>query len=101
MSPSRTPIRLRTVGNSGQGRSIFPAMVEEYTDTSLSDSALIQEYGDLGDMGVAVPAKVERVVLQNAANVAGLLLTTEAAIVELKEKKRATAGAGAGDDFKC
>jgi chaperonin GroEL len=39
-------------------------------------------------MGVIVPTKVERVALQNAASVAGLLLTTEAAIVELKDKKK-------------
>ncbi len=52
------------------------------------------EYGDLVQMGV--PTKVERIALQNAASIAGLLLTTEAAIVERKEKK--TAGAGAGMD---
>jgi chaperonin GroEL len=46
-------------------------------------------------MGVIVPTKVERVALQNAASVAGLLLTTEAAIVEIKEKK---APAGGGHD---
>ena len=40
-------------------------------------------------MGVIVPTKVERVALQNAASVAGLMLTTEAAIVEIKEKKKA------------
>jgi chaperonin GroEL (HSP60 family) len=38
-------------------------------------------------MGVIVPTKVERVALQNAASIAGLLLTTEAAIVEIKDKK--------------
>lgn len=39
-------------------------------------------------MGVIVPTKVERVALQNAASIAALLLTTEAAIVEIKEKKK-------------
>ena len=50
-------------------------------------------------MGVIVPTKVERIALQNAASIAGLLLTTDAAIVELKEKKKAGAGAGHDDDF--
>jgi chaperonin GroEL len=50
-------------------------------------------------MGVIVPTKVERIALQNAASIAGLLLTTDAAIVELKEKKPAAAGAGMDDDF--
>jgi chaperonin GroEL (HSP60 family) len=40
-------------------------------------------------MGVIVPTKVERVALQNAASIAGLMLTTEAAIVEIEEKKEA------------
>ena len=52
-------------------------------------------FGDLIQMGVIVPTKVERVALQNAASVAGLLLTTEAAIVEIKEKKK---GGGGGHD---
>ena len=43
-------------------------------------------------MGVLVPTKVERIALQNAASIAALLLTTEAAIVEIKDKKKAAAG---------
>ena len=60
-------------------------------------NALTHEYGDLVQMGVIVPTKVERVALQNAASIAGLLLTTDAAIVEIKEKKKA-APVGAGMD---
>jgi chaperonin GroEL len=60
---------------------------------------MIHEFGDLIKMGVIVPTKVERIALQNAASVAGLLLTTEAAIVELKEKKKATAGGPDMDDM--
>ena len=41
------------------------------------------------DMGVIVPTKVERVALQNAASIAGLLLTTDAVVSEIKEKKKA------------
>jgi chaperonin GroEL len=57
------------------------------------------QYEDLVKAGVIVPTKVERVALQNAASIAGLLLTTDCAITEIKEKKaKATAGAGAGMD---
>ena len=48
-------------------------------------------------MGVLVPTKVERVALQNAASIAALLLTTDAVITEIKEKKKAGAGAGMDD----
>jgi chaperonin GroEL len=41
---------------------------------------------------------VERVALQNAASIAGLLLTTDCAVVEMKDKKKTPAGAGAGMD---
>ena len=47
--------------------------------------------------GVLVPTKVERTALQNAASVAGLLLTTDALISEVKAKKKAAAGAGMED----
>ncbi|MGQ0628700.1 MAG: chaperonin GroEL, partial [Phycisphaerales bacterium] len=61
-------------------------------------NALTHEYGDLMKMGVIVPTKVERVALQNAASIAGLLLTTDAAVVDLKEKKaKAPAGGGMDD----
>jgi chaperonin GroEL len=50
-------------------------------------------------MGVIVPTKVERVALQNAASDRGLLLTTDCAITEIKDKKdKVPAGAGM-DDF--
>ena len=54
-------------------------------------------YGDLLEMGVIDPAKVVRIALQNAASVAGLLITTECAIVE-KSSDDAGAGGGGGDD---
>ena len=49
-------------------------------------NALTDEYGDMVKMGVIVPLKVERIALQNAASVAGLLLTTDAVVSEIKEK---------------
>ena len=84
--------------NTGLDGSIVASKVEESSDTSFGFNALTHEYGDLISMGVIVPTKVERVALQNAASISGLLLTTEAAIVEIKDKKAAAAGAG-GEDF--
>jgi len=54
------------------------------------------EYEDLVKAGVVDPTKVTRTALQNAASVAGLLLTTECMITEIPEKKEAPAGGGQG-----
>ena len=83
--------------NCGLDGSIIAAKVEEGTGDNFGFNALTHEYGDLVAMGVIVPTKVERVALQNAASIASLMLTTEAAIVEIKEKKPAGAGAGMDD----
>jgi chaperonin GroEL len=88
------PIRQIAV-NCGLDGSIIAAKVEESASPNFGYNALTHEYGDLVQMGVIVPTKVERVALQNAASIAGLLLTTEAAIVELKDKKEKV-GAGHG-----
>ena len=58
--------------------------------------AATEEYGDLVEAGIIDPAKVVRVALQNAASVAGLLLTTETAVTEKPEPKRAMPGAPPG-----
>jgi len=62
-------------------------------------NALTEAYEPLLKAGVIDPAKVVRTALQNAASVAGLLLTTEAAIAEKPERKKAAAPAGGGDDY--
>ena len=87
--------------NTGLDGSIVAQKVEEATEANFGFNALTQEYQDLVKAGVIVPTKVERVALQNAASISGLLLTTDAAVVEIKEKKeKAGAGAGGGmDDF--
>jgi chaperonin GroEL len=57
---------------------------------------------DMFEAGIIDPAKVTRTALQNASSIAGLLLTTEAVITEVKEKEKAPAGAGMhqhDDDF--
>ena len=55
-----------------------------------------EEYVDMFEAGVIDPTKVSRTALQNAASVAGLLLTTEALVTEIPEKKKAPAGGGGG-----
>ncbi|MEI7929807.1 MAG: TCP-1/cpn60 chaperonin family protein, partial [Verrucomicrobiales bacterium] len=56
------------------------------------------KYEDLIASGVVDPTKVTRSALQNAASIAGLLLTTECLITEKPEKKDAPAGGGHGHD---
>ena len=85
--------------NCGLDGSVIASKVEEGTG-NMGFNAMTRQFEDLVKAGVIVPTKVERVALQSAASVAGLLLTTDTAIVDIKEKKKATAGAGAGmDDF--
>ena len=57
-------------------------------------NAQTEAYGDLVDMGVVDPTKVTRTALQNAASVAGLLLTTDVAVAELVEEKKGGPGMG-------
>jgi chaperonin GroEL len=55
------------------------------------------DYGDMVKAGVIDPAKVTRLALQNAASIAGLMLTTEALVADIKEDdKKGAAGAGGG-----
>jgi chaperonin GroEL len=89
------PIK-QIVANCGLDGSVIAMKVEENKDINFGFNALTHEYGDMMAMGVIVPTKVERVALQNAASIAGLLLTTDAAVVEIKDKKKAMAPAGGG-----
>ena len=80
--------------NCGLDGSVVAQNVESNSGKNYGFNALTEEYGDLIKMGVIVPTKVERVALQNAASIAGLLLTTDAVVSEIKEKK-----GGGGDDM--
>ena len=60
-------------------------------------NAATSVYGDMVEMGVLDPTKVTRTALQNAASVAGLMLTTDAMVAELPEDKSGGGGAGMGD----
>jgi chaperonin GroEL len=91
------PIR-QIAANCGLDGSIVGQKVEESKDNNFGFNAVTHEYTDLVKAGVIVPTKVERVALQNAASISGLLLTTDCAITEIKEKKaKAPAGGGMDD----
>ena len=93
------PIK-QIASNGGLDGSIVAQKVEESNDVSFGFNALTCEYEDLVKAGVIVPTKVERVALQNAASIAGLLLTTDCAITEIKDKKaKPAAPAGGMDDM--
>jgi chaperonin GroEL len=89
------PIR-QIAENAGVDGAVICQKVKESTDTTFGYNALTHEYGDMMKMGVIVPTKVERVALENAASIAGLLLTTEAVVSEIKEDKPEPAGAPGG-----
>src|SRR6266852_377084 len=82
--------------NAGHEGAVVIGRVRESKDENFGFNAETGEYGDMVKMGVIDPAKVTRLALQNAASIAGLMLTTEALVAELKEDdKKAAAGAGA------
>ena len=85
--------------NSGLEGAIVAAKVMESTEINFGYNALTGKYGDLVADGVIVPTKVERTALQNAASVAGLLLTTEAIVSEIPEKKSPAHGGGGMEDM--
>ena len=62
-------------------------------------NAVTGEYEDLAAAGIIDPTKVVRTALQNAASIAGLLLTTEAAVTDMPERKQAAPPSPGGDDY--
>jgi chaperonin GroEL len=81
------------VGNAGVDGSVVLEKVRANDKTSFGYNAQTEEYGDMLEMGIIDPAKVTRSALQNAASIAGLMLTTEVMVAEKpEEKKSAPAG---------
>jgi chaperonin GroEL len=89
------PVRM-IVQNAGGEGSIVVEKVRASKDKNFGYNALTDSYEDLVASGVIDPTKVTRTALQNAASIAGLLLTTEAIVVEKKEDKPAPAAPGGG-----
>ncbi|MCH4544933.1 MULTISPECIES: chaperonin GroEL [Rhizobium] len=93
------PVR-QIAENAGAEGSIVVGKLREKSEFSYGWNAQTGEYGDLYAQGVIDPAKVVRTALQDAASVAGLLVTTEAMIAEKPKKEAAPAmPAGPGMDF--
>jgi chaperonin GroEL len=88
------PLR-QIVANAGEEPSVVMNKVAEGTG-NFGFNAQTETYGDLVEMGVVDPTKVARTALQNAASVAGLLLTTDAAVAELVEEKEGASPGGRG-----
>jgi chaperonin GroEL len=89
------PIRM-IAQNAGAEASIVVAKVKESKEKNFGYNAQTDTYEDLVKAGVIDPTKVARTALQNAASIAGLLLTTECVVVEIKEEKPALAAPGGG-----
>ena len=89
------PIRL-IAENSGAEGSIVVSRVKESKDKNFGYNAATDTYEDLVKAGVIDPTKVTRTALQNAASIAGLLLTTECVLVETREDKPSAAMPGGG-----
>src|SRR5579883_766581 len=88
------PVR-QIVVNSGTEGAIVVEKVRDNNNPNFGFNAMTDTYEELVQAGVIDPTKVTRTALQNAASIASLMLTTEAMIAEIPEKKPAPAGPGA------
>jgi chaperonin GroEL len=91
----QAPIR-QIAENAGVEGSIVVGKVMENKSATFGFNAQTEEYVDMVKAGVIDPAKVVRTALQDAASVAGLMITTEAAIVEAPKKSSGGGGGGMG-----
>jgi chaperonin GroEL len=89
------PVR-QIVSNSGTEGAIVVAKIRENENPNFGFNAQTDTYEDLVSTGVIDPTKVTRSALQNAASIASLMLTTEAMIAEIPEKKSAPPGGPGG-----
>jgi len=82
--------------NAGQEGAVIVGRIRESKDDNFGFNADTEEFGDLVKAGVIDPAKVTRLALQNAASIAGLMLTTEALVADMKEEEKKAAGGPPG-----
>jgi chaperonin GroEL len=82
------PIRQIAI-NAGHEGAVIVGRVRDSKDENYGFDAHTDEFGDMIKLGVIDPAKVTRLALQNAASIAGLMLTTEALIADLKPEETA------------
>jgi chaperonin GroEL len=89
------PLRL-IVGNAGEEGAVVVGKIMENTNPHFGYNASTNKYEDLVEAGVIDPTKVTRTALQNAASIAGLMLTTEAMVSEIPEPRQPASGGGSG-----
>ncbi len=83
--------------NAGVDGSVVAGKIRESDDLKFGFNAQTEEYGDMFKFGVIDPAKVVRTALQDAASIAGLLITTEAMVADKPSKEGAGGGGGMPD----
>ncbi|HEX2020898.1 MAG TPA: chaperonin GroEL [Aurantimonas sp.] len=91
----QAPLR-QIVTNAGEEGSIIVGKILDETSVTFGYNAATGEYGDMIQMGIVDPVKVVRSALEDAASVAGLLVTTEAMISEAPKKESAGGGMPGG-----
>ena len=89
----QAPIRQITE-NAGIEGSIVVGRINEHNQTSFGYDAQNGIYGDMFEMGIIDPTKVVRIALQDAASIASILITTEAAVAEAPKKNNSYATSG-------
>jgi len=89
------PVR-QIAENAGEDGSVIAGKLRESTDTNYGYDAQKGEFTDMVKAGIIDPVKVVRIALQDAASVAGLLITTEAMVAERPEKKAPPMPGGGG-----
>jgi chaperonin GroEL len=94
----QSPARL-IVENAGLDGSVVVGKLVEHKDYAFGYDAQRDEYGDLYKLGIIDPTKVVRTALQDAASIAGLLITTEAMVAEKPKKETAPAMPPGGMDY--
>ena len=87
------PLR-QIVNNAGGEASVVMGKVRDDKNTNAGYNAATEEYVDMIKAGIIDPTKVSRTALQNAASVAGLMLTTEVMITDIPEEKKEPMGGG-------
>jgi chaperonin GroEL len=85
--------------NAGVDGSVVAGKVRESDDLKFGFNAQTEEYGDMFSCGVIDPAKVVRTALEDAASIAGLLITTEAMVADKPQKEGAGAAGGGMPDM--
>ena len=86
----------RIAENAGQNGAVIAERVKE-KPFNVGYDAATNQFSDMFDAGIVDPAKVTRSALQNAASIAGMVLTTECIVVDKPEKDKAPAAPGGGD----